>query len=381
MEAQSNQSSPIPITLLTGFLGSGKTTILNRLLRMPNMQGTAVVINEFGEVGLDHLLVGYTSQEPVLMDGGCMCCTVREDLSATLEDLWYRQDKGEIPPLKRVVIETTGLADPTPILHVLMSDPTVAEMYRLDGVVTTVDAVNGGSTLDHHEEAVKQAAVADRLLITKLDMADKNALRDIGQRLHLLNPGARQINNDSDATMLQTLFDIGLYDPKTKGPDVQRWLETEAWEDHEHHHHHDHDHDHDHEGHDHDHDHDHEHHHHDVNRHDDHIRSYCIIREEPVTWGAFCGWLEKLFELRGNDLLRIKGIVNIAECPGEPIVLHGVQNIFHQPLRMKEWPSDDHRTRVVFITRDIDKSVIDSTVALLDDKSREHPVKLPERAE
>src|SRR5437763_3579545 len=183
-------SSLIPVTLLTGFLGSGKTTVLNHVLKQPDMTATAVIVNEFGEIGLDHLLVERSNEDVVLLNSGCLCCTVRGDIVDTLTNLFVDRVKGKIPFFTRVAIETTGLADPAPILHTLMSEPIVAARYMLDGVVTTVDAVNGGGTLDRQPEAVKQAAVADRLLLTKTDLAGRKARQALEARLALLNRSA-----------------------------------------------------------------------------------------------------------------------------------------------------------------------------------------------
>src|SRR4051812_6695940 len=258
----------IPVTVLTGFLGSGKTTLLNKLLRRPELADTAVIINEFGEIGLDHLLVEKSDDEGmVTLNSGCLCCTVRGDLVRTMSELFLKRAKGEVTPFKRMVVETTGLADPAPILHTLMTDPLLASRYRLDGVVTTVDGVNGASTLDNHEEAVKQAAVADRLLLTKVDIADAAPLEDLKHRLQHLNPGAVAISISDGEIDPNANLNAGLYNPDTKTADVKRWLHEEAYEgshDHGHHHH----------GNDHGHEHKHEHGHgeqdpHNVNRHDD----------------------------------------------------------------------------------------------------------------
>jgi len=244
------------------------------------------------------------------------------------------------------VIETTGLADPAPILHALMQDPIVAERYMVDGVVTTVDAVNGMSTLDAQIEAVKQAAVADRLLLTKCDVASAQGRRELEERLAALNPGAPVIEVTGGAVDPSFLFNLGLYDPTTKTVEVQRWLGDEALtEMHD-----------DHDGHGH-------HHHHDVNRHDAHISSFCVVREKPMSWTALSGWFDALTSMRGADLLRVKAIVAIDERPGQPVVLHGVQHLFHPPVLLPEWPSDDHRTRIVFITRDLPRETIEQTLA------------------
>ena len=343
-------ASRTPVTLLTGFLGSGKTTVLNDILKQPEMAATAVIVNEFGEIGIDHLLVEKATDDVVLMQSGCLCCTIRGDIAETLVNLFVDRAKGRIPGFERVVIETTGLADPAPILHALMSDPIVAERYMVDGVVTTVDAVNGGDTLDRQVEAVKQAAVADRLLLTKCDLASPEARRALEARLTALNPGAPIIEVNGGAVDPAFLFNLGLFDPDTKTIEVQRWLGEEVFaeepDDHaEHGHHHA------------------EHRGHDVNRHDEHISSFCITRDKPVSWTALSGWLDALSSMRGADLLRVKAIVAIDERPGQPVVLHGVQHLFHPPVLLPAWPSDDHRTRIVFITRDLPRETIEQSLA------------------
>ena len=342
-------ASRTPVTLLTGFLGSGKTTVLNHVLKQPEMAATAVIVNEFGEIGIDHLLVERATDDVVLMQSGCLCCTIRGDIADTLVNLFVDRAKGRIPGFERVVIETTGLADPAPILHALMSDPIVAERYMVDGVVTTVDAVNGEGTLDLQVEAVKQAAVADRLLLTKSDLASAEGRRALEARLAALNPGAPIIEVTGGAVDPAFLFNLGLFNPETKTVEVQRWLGEETFadehgDDHGHHHHT-------------------EHHGHDVNRHDDKISSFCITRDRPMSWTALSGWLDALASMRGSDLLRVKAIVAIEERPDQPVVLHGVQHLFHPPVLLPEWPSEDHRTRIVFITRDLPREMIEKSLA------------------
>jgi G3E family GTPase len=368
-DTQTAAEQRIPVTVLTGFLGSGKTTLLNKLLRRPELADTAVIINEFGEIGLDHLLVEKSDDEGmVTLNSGCLCCTVRGDLVRTMSELFLKRSRGEVTPFKRMVVETTGLADPAPILHTLMTDPLLASRYRLDGVVTTVDGVNGGSTLDNHEEAVKQAAVADRILLTKTDIADAPKLADLKHRLQHLNPGAPSMTITDGEIDPNAILNAGLYNPETKNADVKRWLHEEAYEgshDHGHHHHghgHDHGHDHGHKHDDHGHKHD-DHGHgeqdpHNVNRHDDRIKAFCMTFDEPMSWSTVAAAFDALVTYRGPDLLRMKGILNVKDTD-KPVVIHGVQHVFHPPATLDAWPEgDDRKSRVVFITRDIAESTI-----------------------
>ena len=343
MESSNASTQKIPISLLTGFLGSGKTTVLNYLLRQPAMANVMVIINEFGEIGLDHELVESATDDLVLLQSGCLCCTIRGDLIETLRSLFARRSRAEIPQFDRVVIETTGLADPAPILQAIMTDGMVMSRFQLDGVITTVDAVAGGATLDRHIEAVKQAAVADRILLTKTDLVQEEECQTVERRLRALNPAApihRIRGGEVDPGLL---FDVGLYNPATKSLDVQRWLQEEKYTQS----HHDHDH----------HGHDHDHAANDVNRHDDHIKAMSLVVEEPIPGEALDRWLKSLMQFRGPDLLRFKGIVNVAGMAG-PMVLHGVQHVIYPPIALKTWPSNDRRTRMVFITYDIDEKML-----------------------
>ncbi len=371
-------AEPIPLTVLTGFLGAGKTSLLNRLIVDPALAETAVIINEFGDVGLDHLLVRPIRDGVVLLQSGCLCCTLRGDLVDALEQLLRDLDNGRAV-FRRVILETTGLADPAPVLQTAMAHPYLVMRYRLDGVITVVDAVNGEATLDAHLESVKQAAVADRIVLTKTDLLAAPELERgkerLAARLRALNPAA-PILDAAEATAARLLA-CGLFDPERKIPDVKRWLAAEAYAKSGHSgagrrpepgiHNHSHGQPpgpgvmdsgpranardrNDESGSD--------HHHHDVNRHDDRIRAFSLAADAAIPAAVLEMFLDLLRSAYGPNLLRLKGIVKIKETPGSPLVIHGVQHVFHPAVRLPRWPDGDERTRIVLITRDLDPDAV-----------------------
>ncbi|WP_246787033.1 GTP-binding protein [Aminobacter sp. MDW-2] len=344
---------PIPVSVLTGFLGAGKTTLLNRLLKDPELTDTAVIINEFGDVAIDHLLVEKASDGVIELSDGCLCCTVRGELVDTLADLVDRLQTGRIERLARVVIETTGLADPVPVLQSIMGHPALIHAFRLDGVITLVDAVNGASTLDAHVEAVKQVAVADRIVLTKADLVDDAEWLDaLRARLARINPGAEI--RDVEGAAVAKLLQCGFYDPATKTADVRRWLgEAQAHD--LHHHHGDHGHHH-HHG-DHHHDHDHGHH------HDSRVGSFSLTHAGALPFSTVEMFLDLLLSTQGDKLLRIKGIVELLEDRERPLVIHGVQKLLHPPARLPSWPDAVRGTRLVLIGIDLPRDYVERLFA------------------
>lgn len=325
----------IPVSIVTGFLGSGKTTLINRLLKRPDMNRVAVIVNELGEQSIDHDLVQVSSEQMMLLNNGCLCCVLRGDLQDTLRELFVKRRTGEIIDFERVVIETTGLADPAPVMQTLMTDTMLQAQYRLDCVVTLVDAVNGAGQLDTMQEAVKQAALADRLVLTKSDLADDAAVQALEARLRELNPQApikRAVNGEID---LAFLINVGLGNARSRLEDVERWMGAEVPDEHGH-----------------------------VHRHDSSVRSFCLRYDRPFTWPTFSQCMEVLTALRGPDLLRVKGLVNVEGRHG-PLVLQGVQHLFHPPIELAEWPSADRATRIVFITRGIERAMIENLFAAI----------------
>jgi G3E family GTPase len=329
---------PIPVAVLTGFLGSGKTSLLNSMLKEEMLANACVIINEFGEISIDHLLVEKSDDNIVELASGCLCCTIRGDLIVTIADLLSRRDAGTVKAFDRIVIETTGLADPAPVLHALMRDDLLVQRLRLEGVITVVDGVNGWSTLDAHPEAVKQVAVADRIVLTKLDLlngieGEEKMFAIIG-RLRKLNPSARLLTTHRGEATAARLFTMGLFDPATKTVNVQGWLADEAV-------------------------HRHEHHHHDKSRHDAHIRSFAFSDTQAISPQGLELFFELLASYHGANMLRMKGLIKTSDDPERPLAVHGVQHVFHPPVRLKDWPDGRAETRLVFIVKDIEKSEIE----------------------
>ena len=316
-------TSAVPVTILTGFLGAGKTTLLNRLLQKPAMAGTAVLVNEFGEIGIDHILVEKLDDTTVLLPSGCLCCSVQGDLARALRDLVARIQSGEV---RRVVVETTGLADPAPVVQSLLSDVALARHYRLDGIVTVVDAVHGLATLDAQEEAVRQIAMADRIVLSKTDLAPAtDALR---ARIAALNPGAPVIAAECGEVDPDSILECGLFDADGKIAEVRQWLNAAAWGA--------------------------------TGAHDGRIHSFCLTYTEPLHWSGIGMCLEMLIGTRGENLLRVKGILNLVG-QDRPVAIHGVQHMFHEPVLLPEWPAGDPRTsRIVFITRDLSRETVEA---------------------
>jgi G3E family GTPase len=322
----------IPVTLVTGFLGSGKTTLIAKLVRHPEMSRVAVVINEIGEIGIDHDIVAMASENIALLANGCICCSVRTDLQETLRELFGQRRAGQLADFDRVIIETTGLADPAPVVQTLSSDAMLSTHYRLDGVVTLVDAVNGALQLAEHAEPLKQIALADRVFITKSDLATPVQVEALQTAIAGINPGAQVALLHNGTIEPSLLMNLGLGSARAskrtlaflgedlagEGSGGERTLARSSL-------------------------------------HDGSIRTLSLRFEKPFTWGAFSAALELLTTLRGPDLLRVKGIVNVE---GKPVVVQGVQHVFHDPVPLDHWPSADTDTRLVFITRRIEAQVI-----------------------
>ena len=331
-----------PVTVLTGFLGSGKTTLVNAMVRDARFADTAIVVNEWGEVPIDHALVRAASENVVVLPSGCICCRVAGDLVRALRELHFQRVEGRVPPFARVVIETTGLADPAPLLATLVEFPLAAARFSLAGVVTTVDAEHGMATLDAHEEAVKQVAMADRLVVTKCDRAAPAQVAALEARLAALNPGARLLRSAGGATDFAQLLDAGLYRGERIPMDAAGWLNAGAYR------------------------------HVGARReapvHDARITSFVWRAPEPQDWGDVESALEGLIEVLGARILRMKGLVHVAGEPG-PRAVHAVQHTLYPSARLAAWPDEDRATRLVFIGRDLDPAAVAALLQPLQHKA------------
>jgi G3E family GTPase len=316
----------IPVNVLTGFLGSGKTTLLQRLLRAPELSRTAVLINEFGEVGLDHLLVQRVDETVVLLESGCICCTIRGDLNGALRGLLDQSERGRIPAFDRVVIETTGLADPGPILYTLLNEPVLQHHFRLGNVITTVDAVNAELHLSRNPEGIKQVAAADRLLVTKTDLATPGQAAAVRTALAQVNPSAEVRDALEDPLDVEALLDVRppqrsdhanpAFTPVMQDEAARATLSA-------------------------------------LRRHSEQVASFSLVLDRPLDWTAFGVWLSLLLHRHGDDVLRVKGILQV-QGSDAPVFMNAVQHVVHPPQHLDRWPSEDHRSRIVFITRGLD---------------------------
>ena len=342
----------IPVTLLTGFLGAGKTTLLNTLLWQKAFEDAAVFINEFGDVGVDHLLVEKIDEEVLLLDSGCICCSMRGDLPKALRDLFNRAQRKQIPVPKRVIIETTGIADPAPVIYTLLSDHFTAERFRLDGVVTVIAATHGADQIEANTEALKQVVMADRIVISKCDLADAPQIEQLAVRLTSLNPTAPLLQSSKGSIAATDIIDVGLYDPSDKAPDVATWLsEAKVSEQAS------------------------------LRRlsygkhapiaprtpvHNSEVESFVITFDAPLAWGGVSTTLDTLLQGHGEQILRIKGLMNIQGEPG-PRIVQCVQHTRYPSVRLPEWPDDaayaDRKSRLVFITRNLSEARLRESLA------------------
>jgi len=346
-------SERLPVSVITGFLGSGKTTFLNRVLRDASLANSLVVINEVGEIGIDHMLVSTPSENLVLLDNGCLCCVLQGDLVQTFADVYVKRERGEIPRFDRVIIETTGLADPVPVIQTIVTDPAIAYVYRLAGVVTLVDGMHGDAQLAANPEAVKQIAVGDVLLISKTDLTSQDEVSALCVKLAQINPGA-EIVTAADTASPKQLLERGAVAAIPVEGELERWFGSERYR------------------------------HRGVprrtarpskrqrdtgERHTSDVQTFSLYREGEIRSAALALWMSMLAGLRGRDLLRVKGLLNVE---GEPVVIHVVQTIIHEPATLERWPDEDRRSRIVFIARNMERQKIERT---LDALSFVEPVK------
>ncbi len=351
MPAKSNHRGRIPVTLVTGFLGSGKTTFINAGLKSPDLSKTVVVVNEFGEVGLDHQLFTNSNDAVVVLENGCLCCTVKSDLISTMNNLYHDRAKGELPDFDNVVIETTGLAEPGPVLQAFLSEPTLDALYRMTNVVTVVDAVNWKATAERHTEALRQVALADDILISKLDLAHEGTYDSLAQQIQAMNPAAKISKTDLRTEAVTPYLTRKGFDAADVMADPSEWLAISNYEAYErepagaddptdqH-----------------------------IPAHlaENGIESFVLTRSLPLSREELQFLLDGISQNLGSSLLRVKGLINVREEPGKPAVVQGVQHLLHNVTWLEKWPSADERTRVVFITQGIARDKLQEVIELLD---------------
>jgi G3E family GTPase len=350
-----NHRTRIPVTLVTGFLGSGKTTLINAGLKSPDLAKTVVVVNEFGAVGLDHQLYTSSNDAVVVLENGCLCCTVKTDLIATMNSLYHDRARGDLPDFNNVVIETTGLAEPGPVLQAFLSEPTLDGLYRVVNVVTVVDAVNWASTAEKHDEALRQVALADDILISKLDLKTEDSFADLSTQLQAINPAAHIAKLDLTTVAVAPLLMHKGFDAADPMADPSEWLSIDTYEAYE-------------------------------QKIEDTegvkdqnvpshiaakgIESFVLTRANPITREELQFLLDGIGQNLGPSLLRVKGLINILEEPGKPAVVQGVQHLLHNVTWLEKWPTADERTRIVFITQGMARSDLKDMIELLDRMSK-----------
>ena len=332
----------IPVNVLTGFLGSGKTTLLNRLLLEPAFANSAVLINEFGAVGVDHHLVQSVTGDIVVLSSGCVCCTIRGDLSAAMREMFDQRERGRVPTFGRMVVETTGLADPVPVVATVMHDRVLRHHFRVGNVLTTIDALNGRKNLRDYSECLKQAALADRLVVTKLDLAANAEVKALLEQLRHINPVAKIVHLEPQRLDAQMLLGEDVFDVETKSREVARWLEAIHYPQYlavrasptENAH---------------------------TDAHDD-VHAFALILPDAINWTVFSVWLSLLLHVHGDRVLRVKGLLNITGVV-TPVVIHGVQQLVYPPTHLDRWPDEDRRSRLVFIVQHLEAHTVEASLA------------------
>jgi G3E family GTPase len=324
-----------PVNIITGFLGSGKTTLLQRLLRAPELSEVAVLVNEFGEVGLDHHLLQGVAESTLLLENGCLCCAVRGDLQKALRDLLSRRTRCDVPYFRRVVIETSGLADPAPIAYTLLSEAVLRHHFRLSGIVTTVDAVNGVVQLDAFAEAVKQVSMADRVIVTKTDLSDQQSLAALRSQLRALNVSAPIMESAAISADIHQILTDDIYDSGGKFREASHWTAEEIDD-------------------------------HAVHDHSAGVESFAVVFDRPLDWTAFGVWASMLLHRHGTEVLRLKGLLNVAGVP-TPVLINGVQHIVHPPSHLERWPDADRRSRLIFIVRGLQRARLERSLKIFND--------------